>query len=940
MAEGYDGGSVFMSVIPSFRGVVREIVDQFTKYGAQAGEAFSKSFEESVRRGTGDLPVGPSDEESTRQGSSSGGKFAEAFRARVDAALKSLPDASVNLDDKEAEAKLTDLRTRLETLRGAEIGVDISDTRALTDLEALRVDLDELGKKSPSIRVKVDTAAAVAELEAVRVASDEVSGSSGGGLKGFLGLSSSAEGASSALGGVLEVAAFLAPALIPLGAAVIGVGIGFTGMAVAATAGVGAFAFAALPVFSQVSTAMQQISTDQQAVNRATSTAQRNTALLHLQDDLNALSPTVAALTFGVVQAKDAFTDWASKFDPLVVRVFTSALNDLRPALSAVSPLVTAGGNALTHFFGVIGDQVRSPGFQSFTHWLAGEVGPAVSALQVAFDNLGRGIASMMQNSGGLITIVEHGIDSLTGSFAQFTASSSFKSFVDYVIANGPLVGQLFDGIGKSIAGVVTALAPVGTIILTGLAGLSSAIGGIASVVGAFPTPAIYAIATAFGVWALTASPILALAGALTAVGIAIHGLQPLGKVKPLTDDQIWNATAAINNPKASWSQKIDLANAYQRGLTDQQLKDASKALVPNGPDPNFVGPLAPGQKAPPAPKTPAQLAPLNYAKQQNTTETNDAQIWRHDAAHWFDLVRHDFSTFGADIEKGFDGATKDLDRGRHNVAHWWDLITGDIANWVTKSVPHAFMNVGHTFRTGFDGATNALDLVRHDIAHQFDNITGGVSNWVTKSVPHAFSNIGGTFRSGFDGATSALDTARHDVASAFDNITTDIANWVTQSVPHAFDGIRHAFASAFDTAGSWLANVGTDLINGLIGGINAAINTIDSNIPSILGHKLFPSIPDIPKIGGRAAGGPIDAGVPYIVGELGPELIVPRGAGDVINNATLRSLPPLDLSKLHAGAAHRGDTNFNFRDTVIKETANVDMLTRTIDFKLRTIRL
>jgi len=41
---------------------------------------------------------------------------------------------------------------------------------------------------------------------------------------------------------------------------------------------------------------------------------------------------------------------------------------------------------------------------------------------------------------------------------------------------------------------------------------------------------------------------------------------------------------------------------------------------------------------------------------------------------------------------------------------------------------------------------------------------------------------------------------------------------------------------------------------------------------------------------GGRAIGGPVTAGVPYLVGERGPELIVPRNSGTVIPNSKLSS--------------------------------------------------
>ena len=46
----------------------------------------------------------------------------------------------------------------------------------------------------------------------------------------------------------------------------------------------------------------------------------------------------------------------------------------------------------------------------------------------------------------------------------------------------------------------------------------------------------------------------------------------------------------------------------------------------------------------------------------------------------------------------------------------------------------------------------------------------------------------------------------------------------------------------------------------------------------------------NLTKVPGRAVGGPVSAGMPYLVGEHGPELIIPQTAGKVIPNNTLRS--------------------------------------------------
>lgn len=52
--------------------------------------------------------------------------------------------------------------------------------------------------------------------------------------------------------------------------------------------------------------------------------------------------------------------------------------------------------------------------------------------------------------------------------------------------------------------------------------------------------------------------------------------------------------------------------------------------------------------------------------------------------------------------------------------------------------------------------------------------------------------------------------------------------------------------------------------------------------------------------IGKRAAGGPVAGGMPYLVGERGPELIVPRSAGTVIPNHALRGSPTVVHNHYH----------------------------------------
>lgn len=46
-------------------------------------------------------------------------------------------------------------------------------------------------------------------------------------------------------------------------------------------------------------------------------------------------------------------------------------------------------------------------------------------------------------------------------------------------------------------------------------------------------------------------------------------------------------------------------------------------------------------------------------------------------------------------------------------------------------------------------------------------------------------------------------------------------------------------------------------------------------------------------SINGRATGGPVEAGTPYIVGERGPELFVPNGSGSIVPNHKIANVSP-----------------------------------------------
>jgi Transglycosylase SLT domain len=166
-------GSVAVEVVPDARQWAARVRAAVLPDADRTGQDWGKIFGAAAAKAIGDAVadgVSRSSREAERrapeQGSATAGKFAQAFKARLTAALKSLPAPELQLNMGPAERELAELYDEIHALSQQRIGIDISDAEALAKIEALKARLVELGAQSESIQVKVDTATAAAELDA------------------------------------------------------------------------------------------------------------------------------------------------------------------------------------------------------------------------------------------------------------------------------------------------------------------------------------------------------------------------------------------------------------------------------------------------------------------------------------------------------------------------------------------------------------------------------------------------------------------------------------------------------------------------------------------------------------------------------------------------------------------------------------------------------
>lgn len=131
----------------------------------------------------------------------------------------------------------------------------------------------------------------------------------------------------------------------------------------------------------------------------------------------------------------------------------------------------------------------------------------------------------------------------------------------------------------------------------------------------------------------------------------------------------------------------------------------------------------------------------------------------------------------------------------------------------------------------------------------------------IDQSLAAAASALGAFVGGPVQSATSAIETA---VTRSFTSVENTIARAVL-SGKTSMDQLVGAILSDFDRIAT------TQFI----------VKPIESVLSQIAGAIL-------PVGGARAAGGPVDAGTPYLVGEQGPELFVPQTSGAIAPNASL----------------------------------------------------
>jgi hypothetical protein len=270
-------------------------------------------------------------------------------------------------------------------------------------------------------------------------------------------------------------------------------------------------------------------------------------------------------------------------------------------------------------------------------------------------------------------------------------------------------------------------------------------------------------------------------------------------------------------------------------------------------------------------------------------------------------------------------------------AGHVVEVVVRKIIDFFENSVPNALDHLRSFFHQAWSDISNAVHEAWSWIVN---DVLDPIKNFFENSIPNALDHLRSFFHQAWSDISNAVSGAWNWIV---DNVLNPIGDFFTTTIPGALDKLSSAWDSVWGGLKGVVNQAWQDmipLVNGIISLINDVVTALDLvpgvNIPHITPIGQTSPAPtggriDHRGIHGKAAGGPVQAGVPYTVGELGREMFVPAVNGTII--------PHNVLASLDQGRPRQGH-GINIQSATFKNEADIDVLTRKADFAMASGRL
>jgi hypothetical protein len=282
------------------------------------------------------------------------------------------------------------------------------------------------------------------------------------------------------------------------------------------------------------------------------------------QSALAKLTPSARGTFDAFLSLRTAFKAWSESLQPAVMPLFTRALEGIKNSLPGLTPFVLAAAKAI----GILQDKVsagfKSPWWQSFKEDLSASVLPATVGLGVAFGNIFKTLAGIVDAFLPHMDSISQRLREITARWASWATnlkgSPAFERFLAYSSEQAPILAKALGNIGAGFYQVAKAASPLSGPVL---ATLGAVFGAIASIAQTLPwlIQLMYAAWVATKLWTLSmvlfnlvmnANPIvLIITGIVALVAAVIYAYKHWGWFRDAVD-AAWRGIQA--GARYAWS--------------------------------------------------------------------------------------------------------------------------------------------------------------------------------------------------------------------------------------------------------------------------------------------------------------------------------------------------------------------------------------------------
>lgn len=368
---------------------------------------------------------------------------------RVKQSLYNVPTMEIEADTSSLQRAIQEVNASLQQLEGEEVEIEAST-----------------GSFSAKIHAAKSLLRSIPEFEIVRVYA--ITKQFNAAIKGMENnIHSFGQGVKQT---VMGIAGSFAPAIIPA-AATAGAAIGGLASAFAA-AGAGAVGFGALAVsaLGEVFEAHEEIGELRQELANTSDYEERIAIIQEMEMAMSGLSDKQVEATTALFEFTDGWNAFASQFEPQIIDIFIRSLEQLGTVIQQLEPAFQGAVTAVDNLSQSLGQAFNTEPVQRFVAMLNNNAGPMLQSFGQIAGNVMLGIMNLMVAFAPVGQIVVDKILQLSEAFANWSSTiqsnPAFQQFLSYVQENAPTVLSLIGELIQLGVNVVTALAPLGSVVL------------------------------------------------------------------------------------------------------------------------------------------------------------------------------------------------------------------------------------------------------------------------------------------------------------------------------------------------------------------------------------------------------------------------------------------------------------------------------------------